>query len=77
MSHEGIFGIRPTGAIGIGREKMHAYVRRQHLVLRPHVQMLESAATKEECCFGAVVLRGALGLCAKGFRVSEVSVWEV
>lgn len=40
MSQEGIFGIRPTGAISVQREKMHMHIRRQHLVLRPHVQML-------------------------------------
>lgn len=37
---KGVFGIRPTGAIGVRREKMHVHIRRQHLVLGPHVQVL-------------------------------------
>lgn len=48
VSHEGIFGIGSTGAIGIRREEMHVHVRRQHLVLRPHVQTLASSLLPQQ-----------------------------
>lgn len=40
VPHEGFFGIKPTGAIGIWRAKIHVHIRRQLVVLGPHVQML-------------------------------------
>lgn len=79
VSHEGIFGIRPTGAIGFWRGKMHVHIRRQHLVLGPYVQMLAWSLLPHKrnapallwfCGWHWVSVQRALGM-------SETSAWEV
>lgn len=69
VSPEGAFGIKPTGAIGIWREKMHVHIRRQHLVPGPHVP-----ATEEKCCLCTVLLLVGLGLCGQTGLSGEVQV---
>lgn len=63
VSPEGFFGIRPTGATGFWREKMHVHIRRQHLVLGPQ---------EEKCCLCTVLLHVGLGLCVQRGVPGEV-----